>query len=103
MFETDLNTSIDQLEQQLVACEEAVARVRRLQSEALDSLTYGRFIMSNGAPASTNGYAGDLYVSAHTARDLVDAALVKPPYQPALVTLSRTSCRSSGWSLHLAW
>lgn len=85
MFKMDLHTTIDELEQQLVACEEAVAHIRRLQSDVLHSLDMRQIHCVDGARSLNEWVRGRLDVTSHTARDLVDFAR-QLPHQPELAT-----------------
>ncbi len=79
----DLHTSIDELEQQLAAGEEAVARIRKFQAEVLHSLDMRQIHRVDGARSLNEWVRGRLDVTSHTARDLVDAAR-QLPHQPGL-------------------
>lgn len=87
MLKMDLHTSTDEQEQQLLACEQAVARVRRLQAEVLHSLDMRQIHHVDGARSLHEWVRGRLDVSAHTARDLVDVAR-QLPLQPDLADSS---------------
>ncbi len=83
MLKMDLHTSIDELEQQLAAGEEAVARIRKFQAEVLHSLDMRQIHRVDGARSLNEWVRGRLDVTSHTARDLVDAAR-QLPHQPGL-------------------
>ena len=74
MLDTDLSRSIDDLEQELLALEDEVAALRRRQAELIHQLDMRRVHNVDGARSMHEWTRGRLDVSAHTARDLVDAA-----------------------------
>jgi len=88
---TLLDASLDVLEQELVALEEQVARARLRQAELLHVLDNHRIDRIDGARSLQEWVRGRLDATAHTARDLVDAAR-HLPHQPKLVA------GAGGWS-----
>ncbi|MCP3994115.1 MAG: hypothetical protein GY722_03480 [bacterium] len=84
MLDMDLSHSIDQLEQQLLATEEHIARLRLEQAELVHRLDMRLVHRVDGARSMQEWTRARLDVSAHTARDLVDVAR-RLPHQPGLI------------------
>ncbi|MDJ0952498.1 MAG: DUF222 domain-containing protein [Acidimicrobiia bacterium] len=87
MLDTDLNTTIDELEQKLLDLEDEIARLRLRQAKVLHRLDMRQVHRVDGARSMQEWTRGRLDVSAHTARDLVDAAR-QLPHQPEMVASS---------------
>ncbi len=87
MLDTDLDTSIDTLEQELLALEEEIAQRRLRQAELLHRLDMRQVHRVDGARSLQEWTRGRLDVSGHTAQDLVDSAR-RLPDQPDLVANS---------------
>ena len=85
MLDMDLDTSIDTLEQEILAREEQIARLRREQADLLARLDMRQVHRVDGSRSLQEWVRARLDVSAHTARDLVDAAR-QLPHQPELVS-----------------
>jgi hypothetical protein len=83
MLKMDLNASIDQLEQQVLAKETQIARLRQEQAELIHQLDMRHVHRVDGARSMQEWTRGRLDVSAQTARNLVDAAR-HLPQQPEL-------------------
>jgi hypothetical protein len=84
MFRVDLTATIDELEQGFLAREQAISLMRQQQAEMLRALDVMQVDRVDGARSLQEWTRGRLDVSAHTARDLVDAARALPE-QPNLV------------------
>jgi hypothetical protein len=83
MLNMDFGTTIDQLEQRLLSCEQRIAGLRREQAELLFVLDQRQVHRVDGARSLHEWVRGRLDVTTHTARDLVDAAH-QLPHQPEL-------------------
>ncbi len=87
MFTSDFDTSLDHLEQGLLACETVISQLRQQQAEILASLDTMQVNQIDGARSLQEWTRARLDVSASTARDLVDAARALPE-QAGLVALA---------------
>ena len=83
MLETDFETPIDTLEQEILSREEQIAVLRREQAELLARLDARLVHRVDGSRSLQEWVRARLDVSAHTARDLVDAAR-QLPHHPGL-------------------
>ncbi len=84
MLDMDFDTSIDTLEQEILAREEQIARLRREQTEAIHQLDMRQVHIVDGSRSLQEWLRARLDIAQHTARSLVDAAR-QLPFQPALV------------------
>lgn len=84
MFKTDFTASVDELEQRLLAREQAISLMRQQQAEILTTLDAMQVNQLDGARSMQEWVRGRLDVSTHTARNLVEAARALPE-QPNLV------------------
>ena len=78
MFDTDLDTPVDRLEQALVAAEQLIAQTRMRQAAVLRALDTGQTYSQDGAGSLQEWTRARLDVSDATARDLVTAARSAP-------------------------
>ncbi len=78
MFKVDFASSIDDLEQGLLAREELIAKLRTQQAELLHSLDVMQVNRLDGSRSLQEWVRGRLDVPAATARDLVDASRTLP-------------------------
>ncbi|MDJ0664589.1 MAG: DUF222 domain-containing protein [Acidimicrobiia bacterium] len=78
MLDTDFDTTTDQLEQDVLACELLVTRLRARQAESLRELDRRQVRMVDGARSLQEWVRARLDVSDTTARDLVHAARCLP-------------------------
>jgi hypothetical protein len=74
MFNTDLDTSIDDLEQGIIACEMVITQLRTRQADAVRALDVHQVNRMDGARSIQEWVRARLDVSDGTARDLVHAA-----------------------------
>jgi hypothetical protein len=101
MFGTDFAVSIDELEQQLLACESKESRLRQRQAALLNDLDGRQVYRVDGCRSFGEWVRYRLDVSEGTAKDFVDVAR-RLPEQPQLGSgPHKICCRLSG-SLRLA-
>ena len=88
MFNANLDATVDDLEQGLLAREALISQMRQQQAALLSSLDAMQVNQLDGARFLQEWTRARLDVSAHTARDLVDAARSLPE-RPYLVELAQ--------------
>ncbi len=86
----DLDASVDELEQQLLAREELIGVLRLQQAEALRTLDARQVHRVDGSRSLQEWVRARLDVGEHVARDLVDVAR----QLPWLIELPTRDCRS---------
>jgi hypothetical protein len=80
MFEGEINVSVDRLEQQLIARERLITKLRVEQTALLRRLDQAQVRQSDGARSLKEWVAARLDVNDSTARDLVFASKALPEY-----------------------
>jgi hypothetical protein len=88
MWNVDFSATVDELEQGLLARESMISLLRQQQAEIVASLDVAQVDRVDGARSMQEWTRGRLDVSAHTARDLVDAAR-QLAHQPELLQLCK--------------
>ena len=94
MFDVELETSVDELEQRLLACEALIAALRMQQVDTLRALDIAQVPRIDGSRSLQEWLRGRLDVSEQTARNLVDVAR-RPNGQPAARPLKSARLLSS--------